>query len=223
MDKEQASSGKTKKSARTQARIIHSYLDLMREKYFEKISVKELVIKASITRGTFYLYFNDIYELQQHIENTLLEDFSKYCLEDRELFAMPHGKLSDWGFALEAPPALIRWFDYCELHRNELNVLLGSNGDPYFIVKLKKELEKFINRLMDSDHMPHDKMREYFVVTFVELNLLFARQLLNEASRTGTANEAGEAEVTLSKGRLAFILNTLRVGANCLAHFDVEV
>ncbi|QOX61909.1 TetR/AcrR family transcriptional regulator [Anoxybacterium hadale] len=203
--------GKTKKSMRTQARIISSYLDLMQEKHFEKITVKELVLRINITRGTFYLYFNDIYELQQHIETDLLESFQQFCLSDKELFDNPKGVYSDWGFSLNAPPALSRWFEYCDLNKKTLQVLLGPNGDPYFVIKLRKLLWNYVNRLMDSDHMPHDQQREYFLMTFVELNLLLARQWLNEKS-----------ESSLTMENLTVILNTMRVGANCLSHYNVQ-
>lgn len=208
----QAEKDKTKKSEQTQNRIMNSYLLLMQEKNFDRISVKEIVSKARIARGTFYLYFDGIEELLHHIESNLLESFESVCMEDRQLFFSPCRIRSSWGFALEAPPALVRWFDYCQMHPLALSVLLSPNGDPGFLKEVRKNLERLMNRMMDNDNMPHDKMREYFLSTFIELNLLFARQLLSE-----------ETEKSLSVGRLAFILNTLRVGANCMTHFGVGI
>ena len=47
-----------KKSYRTRVRIMEAFIDLMADKDFDAITVKSLVEKANITRGTFYLYFS---------------------------------------------------------------------------------------------------------------------------------------------------------------------
>ncbi|MCM8709915.1 TetR/AcrR family transcriptional regulator [Clostridium sp. SYSU_GA19001] len=200
---------KTKKSAQTQARIISSYLSLMQEKHFEKITVKEVVDKANITRGTFYLYFNDIYEMQQYIEDELLAHFNSFCLDVQEPSCALQCNLTDWGFSLNPPAALMRWFEYCKQHGEAIKALLGSYGDPYFVIKLRNQMRVFVNQLMDKDNMPHDQLREYYLETFVELNFLLARQWLNESS-----------ESSLTIERMTTILNTIRVGANTLSYFE---
>jgi AcrR family transcriptional regulator len=209
MDELKNASSKTKKSAQTQARIISSYLSLMQEKHFEKITVKELVAKANITRGTFYLYFNDIYEMQQYIEDELLAHFNSYCLDVQETSSTTQGNYTDWGFCLSTPESLTRWFEYCQQHRDAIKALLGPYGDPYFVIKLRNQMRVFVNQLMDKDHMPNDQLREYYVETFVELNFMLARQWLNENSG-----------ISLSIDRMTTILNTIRVGAHTMSHFE---
>ncbi|MDF2672163.1 MAG: Bacterial regulatory protein tetR family [Clostridiales bacterium] len=201
--------GKTKKSAQTQGRIITAYLSLMQEKHFEKITVRELVAKASITRGTFYLYFNDIYEMQQYIEDELLAHFNSYCLDVQEPSSTSQGSFTDWGFSLTPPAALMRWFQYCEKHGEAIKALLGPYGDPYFVIKLRNQMRIFVNQLMDKDQMPNDQLREYYLETFVELNLMLAKQWLNENS-----------SLSLSIERMTTILNTIRVGAQTMIHFE---
>ena len=39
----------------------------------DKISVKDLCA-SRYYRGTFYQYFNDIYDLMQHIQDTLMQE-----------------------------------------------------------------------------------------------------------------------------------------------------
>ena len=68
---------KNQRYQQTIQRITDSYLKLMQKKPWDKITVKELCICAGITRGTFYLYFSDIYELMARIQDNLLEDFSR--------------------------------------------------------------------------------------------------------------------------------------------------
>lgn len=201
--------GKTKKSAQTQWRIITAYLSLMQEKHFEKITVRELVAKANITRGTFYLYFNDIYEMQQYIEDELLAHFNSYCLDVQEPSSTSQGSFTDWGFSLTPPAALMHWFQYCEKHGEAIKALLGPYGDPYFVIKLRNQMRIFVSQLMDKDHMPNDQLREYYLETFVELNLMLAKQWLNENSG-----------LSLSIERMTTVLNTIRVGAQTMIHFE---
>ena len=57
--------GKTAKSEQTRKRIVHTFLSLIEEKKWDKITVKELCARSEITRGTFYQYYSDIYELME--------------------------------------------------------------------------------------------------------------------------------------------------------------
>ena len=66
--------GKTAKSEQTRKRIIHTFLSLIDEKKWDKITVKELCARSEITRGTFYQYYSDIYELMEQIQESLLSD-----------------------------------------------------------------------------------------------------------------------------------------------------
>ena len=66
--------GKTAKSEQTRKRIVHTFLSLIEEKKWDKITVKELCARSEITRGTFYQYYSDIYELMEQIQETLLKD-----------------------------------------------------------------------------------------------------------------------------------------------------
>ena len=68
---------KITKSEQTRSKIEYRFLNMIPSKQWDKISVKELCEKCKITRGTFYLYFNDIYDLMEQIETRLLEDISE--------------------------------------------------------------------------------------------------------------------------------------------------
>ena len=51
---------KQPKSEQTRTKIADTFLKLSTQKKWDKISVKEICSEASITRGTFYQYFNDL-------------------------------------------------------------------------------------------------------------------------------------------------------------------
>ena len=51
----------------TKELIYRTFLDLLRQKPFDKITVRDIVESANINRNTFYYYYSDIYELLEEI------------------------------------------------------------------------------------------------------------------------------------------------------------
>ncbi len=47
--------------------IFRTFLDLLREKPFDKITIRNIVETAEINRNTFYYYYSDIYELLEEM------------------------------------------------------------------------------------------------------------------------------------------------------------
>jgi len=204
------SNNKFLKSEQTKLRIMDVYLNLIAEKKWDKISVKELCADANITRGTFYQYFNDIYDLLEQIEEPLLFDLNYKLQEKRDQIAMfvPTGAFED-KFDVSPPKPIVFWFDFCKNNKKAMKVLLSGNGDPYFITKLKNILNEQINLMMDHDSMPHDELRTHFSKAFLELHFLAARTWLDSSEHD-----------FLSTEEIINILNTMRVGANYLSYYN---
>jgi AcrR family transcriptional regulator len=63
---------------RTRNSLFSAFIELRASKPLEKITVKELTEKANISKQTFYLHFQDIYDLCDYLENdaiaSLIED-----------------------------------------------------------------------------------------------------------------------------------------------------
>ena len=145
--------GKTAKSEQTRKRIIHTFLSLIDEKKWDKITVKELCARSEITRGTFYQYYSDIYELMEQIQESLLSDiqtrFAQIQSESRSGFPIEEFLEK---FDYEPPQNLIVWFDFCKDNQDAIRALLDlQNGDIYFEKKLKHLLIDTINEMMDTD------------------------------------------------------------------------
>lgn len=56
---------------RTKRLLIQALTKLMQQKQVNEITVKELTDLADINRGTFYLYYKDIFDMLEKIENEL--------------------------------------------------------------------------------------------------------------------------------------------------------
>lgn len=113
----------------TRQNLIDAFWQLYRIKKIEKISVKEVSELAGYNRTTFYVYFKDVYEILEEIENNTItaEEFRDIILE--QLLNKTDKK--------ETLKKLLQLF---ENNIKYLPVLLGENGDPLFRQKLLKKL-----------------------------------------------------------------------------------
>ncbi len=61
----------------TKMLIRRAFMDLLRQKPIQSISIKELCTAAGINRGTFYAHYRDIHDLLEKMEAEMLADFLK--------------------------------------------------------------------------------------------------------------------------------------------------
>ena len=65
----------------TKELIYKTFLELLRQKPFDKITVRDIVEKANVNRNTFYYYYSDMYEMLEEIftvtESQIVETHSK--------------------------------------------------------------------------------------------------------------------------------------------------
>ena len=204
-------SSKLQKSEKTKSQIIQSYLALIEKKKWDKITVKDICSKTGITRGTFYQYYNSIYDLMENIENGLLDELKRSykAIHTPSTVVTPNTFMDK--FNHHPPQSFENWFLFCEKNKSKVRILLSHNGDSYFLVKLRNILKTQVNILMNNDNMPSDALREPFVKALVELHLLSAKSWID-------SND----QVDLSKDEIINILNTMRVGANYLSNLEEQ-
>lgn len=88
-------SEKTRKQDRrtryTRQTIKDTFLELLNQKSFTKITVTEICKNAEINRGTFYLHYYDIHDVLSDIFNDMTQDMLTtvdhlFCLNTKKLF-----------------------------------------------------------------------------------------------------------------------------------------
>ena len=68
---------------KTRTKIQDALLTLLSQLSFDKITISLLCEEAGINRGTFYLHYNDIFDVFVEIENAFYKDIMR-CLESGE-------------------------------------------------------------------------------------------------------------------------------------------
>ena len=110
-----------------------SFWELYKENKIEKITVKDITLKAGYNRSTFYAYFTDVYDVLEQLEEDLMPGAEHLPPIDtsRE----------------QNPDFFKNIITIYEKNSDYYSVLLSENGDPRFAIKLKNV---FKSMMMDA-------------------------------------------------------------------------
>ncbi|MBP2622007.1 TetR/AcrR family transcriptional regulator [Streptococcus panodentis] len=132
------------KNQQTEANIEKSFLELMKERSFEKITIEQLTDLADINRSTFYRHYADKYELIEKIEDRLLTELRSYyqtALQSAELVRLDKDfQVEDYIHGEQ------NFFKFFEPHLAELAVLLGEKGRPASLRKLQAAVRELFDQ-----------------------------------------------------------------------------
>ncbi|MFJ8262985.1 TetR/AcrR family transcriptional regulator [Rummeliibacillus sp. NPDC094406] len=117
---------------KTKSEIKQALTELMEEKRFEAITVRDLTERANINRGTFYLHYLDKYDLLEKCEDEVIKNILAN-VRDVQVYDL------EVLIANEKPfPFIVTILEYMRENADFLRAILGPNGDPSFQEKLKE-------------------------------------------------------------------------------------
>jgi AcrR family transcriptional regulator len=73
-----------RRARRSRRLLKQGLLELLREKRFSEISVRDITDRMDMNRGTFYLHYADTYDLLQNVEEDILRNVQMMIDEHRE-------------------------------------------------------------------------------------------------------------------------------------------
>ena len=123
---------------RTKTLLLQGLIHLMETKEIKDISVKELSDYIDINRGTFYLHYNDIYDMLSQIEDQLFVEFNDIL--DRTLTCE--------SAVLSPQQTLQDIFSFLDRHRNLAKAMMGPHGDLAFVNRLKDLVKQRIYSIL---------------------------------------------------------------------------
>lgn len=116
---------------KTKRQLRQALTTLMKEKPIQEIKVREIADLIDINRGTFYKYYRDIYDMLYKIEEEIFDQFNA-VIEESEHSTSPG----------EVKPLLIKIFTLLKENADLAIALMGPNGDPVFVDKVKTMIKK---------------------------------------------------------------------------------
>jgi AcrR family transcriptional regulator len=136
-------------TAQTRENLIQAFWGLYCQKKIEHITIKNITTRAGYNRSTFYEYFVDIYDLLNQLEDTLLEYLKEQILDSLD------GGQNDY--------IIQKLADVYESKGDYLGILLGENGDPNFVKKLKTVMR---STLVGTFRLPEKEIHTSYIFEF---------------------------------------------------------
>ena len=112
---------------RTKKLLTQALTQLLQEKQINEITVKELTDLADMNRGTFYLYYKDMFDMLEKIEDGMFEAL------DAIVSLHEHDDVSQ-----QTKPILLDLFRFIQDNQDMCRVLLSPHGDMNFLHRLNE-------------------------------------------------------------------------------------
>ena len=112
---------------RTKKLLTQALTQLLQEKQINEITVKELTDLADMNRGTFYLYYKDMFDMLEKIEDGMFEALNAI------ISLHEHDDVSQ-----QTKPILLDLFHFIEENQEMCRVLLSPHGDMNFLHRLNE-------------------------------------------------------------------------------------
>jgi AcrR family transcriptional regulator len=100
--------------------IKDSLLDILSNKPIQKVTVKEICEKAQINRATFYLHYQDPYDLLEQIENEMFNDVFSSVMRNID----------------DIDDLTRQLFEIIEKNIDLCRILFSDNGDKMFLKRI---------------------------------------------------------------------------------------
>lgn len=119
---------------KTKRSIKNAFLQLRAQKPLERITVKELVQLAEISKGTFYLHYRDIYDLSSQLQNEVIQDILNCVIQ-------PNRSLRD----IDQITHLL--FESFLVHQEVVDILFSGNQATVLASHLEQNIKEYAFRL----------------------------------------------------------------------------
>lgn len=122
---------------KTRRSIKKAFIKLRSGKPLEKITIKELVELAEISKATFYLHYKDIYDLSDYLQKEVIQDILQN-LEHPELLLTDRTAFTT---------ALFNAFSE---RQSLIEILFSGSQSSILPLNIEKELKEYIFKLIPS-------------------------------------------------------------------------
>ena len=150
---EKESRGKTeyRSAFRSRKLIKQAFVELLKEKEIDKITVKDVVTKADINRGTFYAHYTSVYSVSEQIGNEIISALFEF-LDEFKTTRLIENPL----------PFMMKISRFLENDLEFYRLLINSERSIAFLNKLKT---LFIDKILsDEKKMSAIKNKEQFII-----------------------------------------------------------
>jgi AcrR family transcriptional regulator len=137
---------------KSQEAIETALVQLLAKKNFETITVREVTEQANVNRSTFYLHYQDKYDLLNKIVEAHITQLETLCQS-----------VSDLTFE----EANYVWFDYFDRHRLFFSTMLATQSADYFRSRFLQLVREELQDEVDVIGGTNDGLDQALVIQFL--------------------------------------------------------
>ena len=124
---------------------------LIEERGFDATTVGDIAERAMVNRTTFYLHYQDKYDLVTSIFREAIDELSKGL-------GMPQegpGRVDP-----EQPPQVwVKLFEHFAMHARMYRAMLGKRGSPWFLAKVGEYIADLAHKRLQASRQPSGQYR----------------------------------------------------------------
>ena len=147
---------------RTKKLLKQALAQLMDEKDFKDITVKDITERADLNRGTFYLHYTDTYDILNKIEDEILKNIQNMIDQNIE-----KTNASD-----SVIPALKPIAEYIMENADICRCLINNKASVDFIEKFQNLIYDNCSDIIKRRHNVKDSKQNEFYLSFITLGII---------------------------------------------------
>ena len=135
-------------------------MHILESKPFESITVGDITKTAKINRGTFYLHYQDKFDLLDQIEQQLFEDLGNHIDELQSHYS------SSQTFEKEQEHLAATLFSSIKIHAPILKIFLSNHGRAGFHIRFRDAFSEKVRVNLEKNESFNAKLKvpmEYFL------------------------------------------------------------
>nr|BBH86446.1 TetR family transcriptional regulator [Thermosporothrix sp. COM3] len=150
---------------RTQMVLREALIALIEERGFDAVTVGDLAERAMVNRTTFYLHYQDKYDLVTSIFREAVDELSKSLGTPLE----GPGRVDP-----EHPPQMwVKLFEHFALHARMYRALLSQRGSPWFVAQVCEYVADLAQKRLEASRQPSNRYRMPSEVAIAAISNVF--------------------------------------------------
>ena len=148
------------KNRRTKQLIQNSFIEILENKTFEAITIGDITKTAKINRGTFYLHFQDKFDLLDRIEQQLFSDIGKHIDELQSHY------LATCTFEKGQEQLAATLFSSIKKHSPMLKIFLSNHGRAGFHIRFRDAFSEKVRLHLEENEIINASLKapiDYFL------------------------------------------------------------
>lgn len=137
------------KNRKTKQLIQTSFIHILEEKPFDSITVGDITKTAQINRGTFYLHYQDKFDLLDRIEQQLFEDLGNHIDELQSRYSATHT------FEKGQEQLAATLFSSIKMHAPLLKIFLSDHGRTGFHLRFRDAFSEKVRVNLEKNESFH--------------------------------------------------------------------